>query len=187
MPLFKRLSSKSLLVTLFILSATLAAQAKEMPEFPQVGEQAWLNSPPLSAADLRGSVVLLEIWTYDCWNCYRSLPWVNELHNRFAADGLRVIGIHAPEFEREKNRDNVVEKLGQFDVQYPVMMDNNMAYWRALNNRYWPTFYVVDAEGDIQGTFIGETHAGDAQAKKVESLIASLLADVNPKTKAHSD
>jgi len=77
------------------------------PEFTQQDAAAWLNSPPLKMQDLRGKVVLLDIWTFDCWNCYRSFPWLNGLEKKFAAQGLQVIGIHSPEFDHEKSRIRV--------------------------------------------------------------------------------
>lgn len=158
----------------------LAPLAKEgqsflLPEFTQTSAEQWINSAPLSRADLRDKVVLIDVWSYGCWNCYRSFPWVHTLEERFGKEGFVVIGIHSPEFDREKKRENVVEKTKEFKVTNPVMLDNDFAYWKSLSNQYWPTFYVVDKQGQVRGKFIGETHAGDARAKHVEQLIAELL------------
>ncbi len=109
------------------------------------------------------------------WNCYKSFPWLRALEDKFSDQDFQVIGIHSPEFDREKERDNVVKKVEEFMLHHPVMMDNNRAYWRSLHNRYWPAYYIVDKEGNIRDAFIGETHAGDRNAKKIEKLITKLL------------
>ena len=88
-----------------------------------------------------------------------------------------MIGIHTPEFDREKERENVAKKIEEFELHHPVMMDNDFAYWRALRNKYWPAYYVVDKKGNIRDAFIGETHKGDRRAKKIEKLIAKLLKE----------
>jgi len=147
----------------------------QMPEFTQTDPAAWINSEPLSVEDLRGKVVLIDVWTFGCWNCYKSFPWLRTLEEKFSDQDFQVIGIHTPEFDREKERDNVVKKVEEFMLHHPVMLDNNFAYWRSLRNRYWPAYYIVDKEGNIRGAFIGETHVGDRNAKKIEKLISKLL------------
>ncbi|MCG6873023.1 MAG: redoxin domain-containing protein [Gammaproteobacteria bacterium] len=165
------------LLPLLLLAANVGAEPASLPEFTSASATDWINSPPLRVADLRGQVVLVDVWTFDCWNCYRSIPWLKQLAKKFAAAGLRLVGIHSPEFDHERKRENVVAKCEEFGIRHPVMMDNAHAYWQALGNRYWPTFYVVDRQGRIRGTFIGETHAGDAQARRVENLIQTLLGE----------
>ena len=147
-----------------------------LPQFTQSSEQAWINSSPLRVEDLRGKVLLIDIWTYGCWNCYRSIPWLNSLETRFDPQQFQIVGIHTPEWDHEHERDSIIEKCKEFMVTHPVMMDNDYGYWKALRNRYWPTFYVVDKKGQVQGVFIGETHAGDKRAKKVEKLITRLIS-----------
>jgi len=157
-------------------SKTLSAgEAQAAPEFTQSGADAWLNSPPLRMQDLRGKVVLLDIWTFECWNCYRSFPWLNAVDKKFASRGLQVIGIHTPEFDHEKSRIRVEEKIDEFKLHHPVMMDNDFAYWRALNNRYWPAFYLIDKQGRLRAVYVGETHADGAQAQSIEAEIEKLL------------
>jgi len=166
----------ALLTSAVVFAAKLNPPAN-MPEFTQVDELAWLNSKPLTRADLRGKVVLIDIWTYGCWNCYNSFPWLRSVEEKFADQDFTVIGIHTPEFDREKVRENVVKKIEEFKLHHPVMMDNNFAYWRALNNKYWPAYYIVDKQGNIRDAFIGETHEGDRRAKKIEKTIAKLLKE----------
>ena len=166
----------ALVLSSVVYAAKINPPAK-MPEFTQVDELAWLNSKPLSVNDLRGKVVLIDVWTYGCWNCYNSFPWLRSVEEKFADQDFTVIGIHTPEFDREKVRENVVKKVAEFKLHHPVMMDNNFAYWRALRNRYWPAYYIVDKQGNIRKGFIGETHEGDRRAKKIEKLIAQLLKE----------
>ena len=147
-----------------------------LPEF--TGQQPdWLNSRLLSVEDLKGKVILLDFWTFDCWNCYRSFPWLNDLENRYQSKDFMVIGIHTPEFDHEKVRENIEKKISEFDLQHPVMMDNNFVYWRLMNNRYWPAFYLVDKQGMVRASYVGETHKGDKNAENIENMIKFLLAE----------
>lgn len=159
------------------VSGGMLNKPRPLPEFTQKSPSQWINSPPLTVGQLRGSVVLLDFWTFDCWNCYRSFPWLNDLEQRYQDEGLQVIGIHTPEFDHEKTRANVVAKTQQFKLHHPVMLDNDFAYWKALNNRYWPAYYLIDKQGNIRASFIGETHANDANARRIELAIIELLAE----------
>ena len=149
---------------------------RPLPGFTHAAERDWLNSRPLTRADLRGSVALIDVWAFECWNCYRSFPWLKSLEARLAGRDFRVIGVHAPEFDHERERDRVAAKVEEFGLEHPVMIDNDFSYWRALGNRYWPTFYIVDRDARIRGVFIGETHVGDDRARAIEALIERLLA-----------
>jgi thiol-disulfide isomerase/thioredoxin len=149
--------------------------ARALPAFTQTSAAGWINSAPLRVEDLRGSVVLVDVWTFECWNCYRSFPWLTGLEKRFAGKPFRVVGIHSPEFEREKVRAAIVAKSAEFALRHPIMIDSDLAYWRALGNRYWPAYYLVDQNGTIRARFAGETHEGDAQAKEIERQIEQLL------------
>ena len=149
------------------------------PEFSHHREESWLNSAPLKIADLAGKVVLLDFWTFDCWNCYRSFPWLRALESRLEPKGLQVIGVHSPEFEHEKVRDNVVRKIAEFGLKHPVMIDNDFSYWRTMGNRYWPAFYIIDKRGRVRAVFAGETHQGDRQAEAIEDLLLQLLSETS--------
>ncbi len=152
-------------------------QVHKAPEFTNKSPQQWINSPPLTWNDLRGKVVLLDFWTFDCWNCYRSFPWLKKVEADYEERGLQVVGVHAPEFDHEKIRSNVVEKVREFGLHHPVMIDNDFSYWRAMNNRYWPAFYLIDRRGFVRSAFFGETHSGDARAVRIEKAIERLLAE----------
>jgi len=142
----------------------------ELPEL--AGAVTWLNSPPLTRAALRGKVVLIDFWTYSCINCLRALPYVKSWYARYRADGLIVIGVHAPEFAFEKNPANVTRAVHDLGITYPVALDNDYAIWKAFNNQYWPAHYFVDAAGRIRGHHFGE---GDYAAS--EQLLRQLLTE----------
>ena len=157
--------------------APSAALGVPLPPFTQKAPEAWLNSPPLAAESLRGKVVLIDFWAFECWNCYRSFPWLKDLEAQFSDEAFTVVGVHSPEFERERNIDNVKSKAGEFGLQHPIMIDNDFAFWRAMGNRYWPAYYLVDKQGLVRHAFVGETHAGDDQARRIQSAVASLIAE----------
>lgn len=152
-------------------------QVRPLPEFTHQAADEWLNSAPLTVSHFKGKVLLVEFWTFECWNCYRSFPWLNDLYQRLQPQGLAMLGVHTPEFAREKVRSNIQKKLVEFDVRNPVMIDNDFSYWRALGNQYWPAFYLVDKQGRVRALFVGETHKGDKQAEAIEQQILKLLAE----------
>ncbi len=163
--------------SLWLVACGAAAQPRQAPEFPQRSAEEWINSAPLTLASLRGQVVLLDFWTFECWNCYRSFPWLNGVERQFASRGLKVIGVHTPEFEREKVVASIRAKVREFKITYPVMVDNDKGYWNAMRNRYWPAFYLIDRKGVLRELYVGETHAGDRQAKAIEAAIEALLSE----------
>jgi len=170
---------RQLLLGLALLT-TACAQAvdqRPLPEFTNTDRNTWFNSEPVSLQDLRGRVVLVDFWTFECWNCYRSFPWLNALEERLDGEAFEVIGVHSPEFDRESDPQQVAAKIREFGLKHPVMMDNDFRYWRALNNRYWPAYYLVDKKGVIRHLHVGETHEGDARARLIEEQIRDLLAE----------
>ncbi|WP_053184712.1 cytochrome c biogenesis protein DipZ [Pseudomonas thivervalensis] len=137
------------------------------------GAVQWLNSPPLSRESLRGKVVLVDFWTYDCINCQHTLPYVNDWAKKYEKDGLVVIGVHTPEYGYEKIIDNVREQVRKLDIRYPVAIDNQYAIWRAFNNQYWPAHYFIDAKGQVRYSHFGEGRYGEQ-----EQVIQRLLQEV---------
>jgi cytochrome c biogenesis protein CcdA/thiol-disulfide isomerase/thioredoxin len=136
------------------------------------GAVLWLNSPPLSREQLKGKVVLVDFWTYSCINCIRSIPYVRAWAERYKDKGLVVIGVHAPEFAFERDPANVRKAVADLGIRYPVALDNNLAIWRAFNNRYWPAHYLADAEGRIR-----YHHFGEGRTDETEAAIRSLLVE----------
>jgi hypothetical protein len=168
-----------LIFSQFALAAGADAAGRDgrpLPEFTHQAAADWINSEPLMVPDLRGRVVLLHVWTFECWNCYRSFPWLETVVERFGPRGLVTIGVHSPEFDRERIRDDVVARAKKFGLRHPTMIDNDLSYWRALDNRYWPAWYIVDQRGIIRAVVVGETHAGDHRAVAIEETIDSLLS-----------
>ena len=131
-----------------------------------------MNSPPLTPQQLRGKVVLVDFWTYSCINCLRALPYVKAWAQKYAAQGLVVIGIHTPEFAFEKLPDNVRRAMRDLGITYPVALDNDFKVWRAFNNQYWPAHYFIDAQGRIR-----HHHFGEGQYDRSERVIQQLLAE----------
>jgi len=160
---------------LLLLGGAHATEQRPLPAFTATAPGDWINSEPLTREDLKGKVTLIDIWTFDCWNCYRSFPWLKMLEADLADQPFQVIGIHSPEFDHEHDAARVAAKVREFGLQHPVMLDNDFAFWKALGNRYWPTFYLVDKQGVIRHRHIGETHAGDARARRIESQVRALL------------
>lgn len=134
------------------------------------GATQWLNTQPLTAADLHGKVVLVEFWTYSCINCLRTLPHVKAWAEQYVDDGLVVIGVHSPEFAFERDVGNVREQVDQLGIVYPVAIDNDFAVWRAFDNRYWPALYLIDAQGRIR-----YHHFGEGAYARTELAIRTLL------------
>jgi thiol-disulfide isomerase/thioredoxin len=142
---------------------------KPLPDF--AGATGWLNTPaPLTAAALKGNVVLVHIWTFACINCQRTLPYVVEWHRRYAVRGLRVVGVHTPEFAFEREIGNVTRALGQRDITYPNAIDNDFAIWKAYSNRYWPHLFLADRQGRLRYDHIGEG-AYDTTERAIRTLL----------------
>jgi thiol-disulfide isomerase/thioredoxin len=136
------------------------------------GATQWLNSPPLTPTGLRGKVVVVDFWTYTCINWLRTLPHVRAWSEKYRDRGLVVIGVHSPEFEFEKNIDNVIRAAKDMRVDYPIAVDSDQAIWHAFRNNYWPALYFVDAQGKVRHHQFGE---GDYD--QAERIIQQLLAE----------
>lgn len=124
------------------------------PEFSGIG--AWMNGEKTTLAGLRGQVVLIDFWTLGCINCRRTLPYVRQWHDRYAAHGLKVIGVHTPEFAYEKDHDRVLQAMTELGVTWTVAIDNHKGTWYAWRNRWWPRKYLIDSTGTLRYDRIGE-------------------------------
>jgi cytochrome c biogenesis protein CcdA/thiol-disulfide isomerase/thioredoxin len=143
-----------------------------LPPLESLGIGPWFNSPPLTAAALKGHVVVIDFWTYSCINCLRSIPYVKAWDQRYRKDGLIVIGVHAPEFAFEHDPANVAKAVHDLGITYPVVMDNDWKLWRALQNNYWPAHYFIDAQGRVR-----YHHFGEGEYAMSERVIRQLLAE----------
>ena len=146
------------------------SQFKLAPELTKI--TSYINSQPITLADLRGKVVLVDFWTYSCINCIRTIPYLNAWHEKYADDGLVIVGIHTPEFEFEKDYNNLKAAVKKFDIKYPIAQDNEKDTWNAYENLYWPRKYLIDTEG-----YIRYDHIGEGAYTETEKVIKSLLAE----------
>jgi thiol-disulfide isomerase/thioredoxin len=159
--------------TILVCTASSAEDRLLQQQMPSLGRaNAWLNSHPLSAAELRGKVVLIDSWTYTCINWRRTLPYVRAWAEKYRNQGLVVVGVHTPEFSFEKDLDNVRHAASEQQVTYPIAVDSDYAIWRAFDNQYWPALYFVDAQGHIRHHQFGE-----GEYERAERMIQQLLAE----------
>ncbi|MES1200382.1 MAG: cytochrome c biogenesis protein DipZ [Pseudomonadota bacterium] len=153
------------------MADSVGAELRDLGPAPDfTGATAWINTAPLTSAQLRGKTILVDFWTYSCINCLRSLPYVRAWEAKYRDHGLVVIGVHAPEFAFERDEHNVRQAVHDLGVVYPVAMDNNFAIWRAFNNRFWPQHYLIDARGHIR-----YVHSGEGEYENTEHAIQALL------------
>src|SRR5471032_3227413 len=148
---------------------------------PLTGAVDWLNSAPLTAAQLKGKVVLVDFWTYSCINCLRSMPYLKAWAEKYRDQGLVVIGVHAPEFAFERDIGNVRKAIKDLGITYPVACDNDYAIWRAFGNQYWPAHYFIDAKGQIR-----HHHFGEGEYAQSEQVIQQLLEEAGRKDVANT-
>ncbi len=145
-----------------------ATEGTKAPEFVSA---TWLNSPPLRLAKLRGRVVLVEFWTFGCYNCRNVEPHMKFWHQRYASDGLVVIGVHTPESDYERDRDRLEQYVRDRQVTYPVVVDDDFAMWTRYENAAWPCLYLIDKRGVIQYAHVGEGRYGQTE-QRIEALLA---------------
>jgi cytochrome c biogenesis protein CcdA/thiol-disulfide isomerase/thioredoxin len=164
------------LITQLVQKPGAVAKTSAMPPLipPISGATQWFNSPPLSSESLRGKVVLVDFWTYSCINCLRTLPYLKAWNEKYRAQGLIIIGVHAPEFAFEKDQHNVEQAIHDLGITYPVAMDNQYAIWNAFNNKYWPAHYLIDAQGRIR-----HQHFGEGAYQETEQMIQTLLKEAH--------
>jgi thiol-disulfide isomerase/thioredoxin len=161
--------------------AAKAATAKPAPRLsgaaaPELeGGGAWINSQPLTLAGLKGKVVLVDFWTYGCYNCTNTLPYVKQWWAKYKDQGLVIVGVHTPEFESEKILENVQSAVQREGIGWPVVQDNDRNIWSAYGNHYWPHFYLVEDRGQII-----YDHIGEGAYDETERQIADALAAAKP-------
>jgi hypothetical protein len=166
---------KTILPLLFfgvLAGSCLVGAAGKLPAFTV---ERWVNSAPLTTAGLRGKVVLVDVWEYTCINWIRTAPYVKAWHRDYAALGLVVVGLHAPEFEFGKRAGNIDRGIRDHGLTYPIALDNDFATWRALGNDAWPAKYLYDRQGRLVKRWVGE-----GSYDEIESEISRLLAADDP-------
>jgi thiol-disulfide isomerase/thioredoxin len=142
---------------------------------PELAGGEWVQQGPVELTQLHGhNVALLDFWDYTCVNCIRTLPYVSEWHRRYVQHGLVVVGVHAPEFSFARDRANVIAAIAQFGLDYPIVLDNSYAIWRAYSNRYWPAKYLIDCQGRLR-----YYHFGEGLYQETERQIQKLLTELD--------
>ena len=141
---------------------------------PAISANRWLNSKKLTAADLRGRVVLVEFWAFDCINCQRTAPAMKKLDSTYADSEVVIVGVHTPELDDERVFANVEKAVAKLGLGYPIAIDNDYRIWNSYQNRYWPALYLVDKRGFIRHTHVGELHEGTAGWNEVVRWIDAL-------------
>ena len=139
---------------------------------PELAAGEWINSEPLKLERLRGRVVLIDFWTFGCYNCRNTLPSIKEWNHRYREKGLTIIGVHSPEFDEEKNVENLRRQVSSLGITYPVVTDNDYKTWNAYKVEAWPTIFLLDKRGRIRWM-----HVGEGAYDETERLIQQLLAE----------
>ena len=162
--------SKRLLTPFF--GSSTAYESSESATAPELATGEWINSEPLKLKDLRGRVVLIEFWTFGCYNCRNTLPFVKGWHARYRDKGLTIIGVHSPEFDEERDVGNLRRQVASLGISYPVVTDNDFRTWKAYSVEAWPTTFLLDKQGRIRWM-----HVGEGAYDETEQLILKLLAE----------
>lgn len=147
-------------------------KSSESAAAPELAKGDWINSEPLRLSDLRGRVVLIDFWTFGCYNCRNTLPSLKDWDHRYREKGLTIIGVHSPEFDEEKEIENLRRQISSLGIGYPVVTDNDYQTWNAYKVEAWPTVFLLDKRGRIRWMHVGEGAYG-----KTEQLIQQLLAE----------
>ena len=147
-------------------------KSAESATAPGLATGDWINSEPLKLNNLRGRVVLIEFWTFGCYNCRNTLPFVKSLHDRYQQKGLTVIGVHSPEFEEERKVENLRREVISLGIRYAVVTDNDFQTWSSYHVEAWPTTFLLDKQGRIRWM-----HQGEGSYDEAERLIQRLLAE----------
>ena len=142
-----------------------------------IGIDGWVNSEPFTLASQRGKVVLIDFWTYTCVNCIRTFPYLRDWNAKYDSAGLVILGVHTPEFEFEKLRENVARAVDTFEIEYAVAQDNDRRTWNAFRNKVWPAKYLIDKDGYVRYTHLGEG-AYEETEQKIRELLAETGADL---------
>jgi len=162
------------ITTIFLLAPLKpVSSAREMHQpAPEVSGKHWLNSEATTLSAQCGKVVLLEFWTYGCYNCRNVEPYIKKWYAKYHKKGLQIFAVHSPEFKHEFKIENVRQYIKNNDIHYPVVTDNDFSIWKSFRNHYWPSIYLIDKQGVIR-----YHHIGEGAYQVTEAKIAELLAE----------
>ena len=158
-----------------MMPAEKITEETKAPTAPELSAGLWINSEPLTLQSLHGRVVLIEFWTFACYNCRNTLPRVKKWDAQYRDKGLTIIGVHTPELDYESNIDNLRREVAALGIKYPVVTDNDYATWKAYGVEAWPTLFLLDKQGRVRWTHVGEGRYGET-----ESAFKKLLAEEEP-------
>ena len=142
------------------------------PTAPELKSGLWINSEPLTLKNLQGRVVLIEFWTFACYNCQNTLPTIKKWDTQYRDKGLTIIGVHTPELDYESNIDNLRREVVKLGLKYPIVTDNDYSTWKAYGVEAWPTLFLLDKQGRVRWT-----HVGEGAYNETEAAIKKLLAE----------
>jgi len=164
------MTSKSTTVSSSLSASENMFPANDLKQAPELKNGDWINSEPLSLAELKGRVVLIDFWTFGCYNCRNTLPTLKKFDEHYRDKGLTIIGVHTPEFDSEKKIENVRSNVNKLGIKYPVLTDNEFETWNAYGVRAWPSVFILDKQGRIR-----YTHVGEGRYDEQEQVIKTLL------------
>jgi len=169
-------------ITFIIIGLVIAGGLAALPRYqdkqninqpaPEIKASTWLNSQPLSLQTLKGKVVMVEFWTYGCYNCVNVQPYLKDWYRKYKQAGFELVAVHSPEFSHERDIQNVQNYVARNNIVYPVVIDNDFKIWRSYANRYWPAMYLIDKDGRIR-----YRHFGEGAYAQTEQMIKALLAE----------
>ena len=163
------------LLSLLACASVAASAPTPPPAFTHSRAEDWINSPPLTLAALKGKVVVVEFWAFECDNCIKSRAWIDSLEHDDGPKGLVVVGVHTPELDAERSEGAVRKAVERLGIHHPVMIDTDLSYWNALHVQYWPTFCLIGRDGLLYACVPGEMDKGDERATKVRGAIDMLV------------
>lgn len=155
-----------------MIPARALTDETKAPVAPELASGVWINSEPLTLKSLHGRVVLIEFWTFACYNCLNTIPAVKKWDAQYRDKGLTIVGVHTPETDLENNLDEVRREVMKLGIKYPVVTDSDYSTWKAYSVEAWPTLFVVDKQGRVRWTHVGEGYYG-----QTEDVIKKLLAE----------
>lgn len=155
-----------------IIPSGKVTEETKAPTAPELSSGLWINSEPLTLKSLQGRVVLLEFWTFACYNCRNTLPTIKKWDAQYRDKGLAIIGVHTPEQDYESNIDNLRREVAGLGIKYPVVTDNDYSTWKAYGVEAWPTLFLLDKQGRVRWT-----HVGEGAYDQTEEAIKKLLAE----------
>ena len=155
-----------------MIPSRVLTEETKAPVAPELSSGVWINSEPLTLRSLHGRVVLIEFWTFACYNCLNTIPTVRKWDAQYRDKGLTIIGVHTPETDLENNPDNVRREVGKLGIKYPVLTDGDYSTWKAYGVEAWPTLFLIDKQGRVRWT-----HVGEGYYDQTEEVIKKLLAE----------